>query len=223
MKVLLFDIDGTLRRAYGAGSEAMRRAAEQVLGERCRGAQIDLGGALDPWIFERLAEHGGYQVDDDAHARFRPLYAKLLVEHLEQPTSRCLAMPGVHALLAHLRQARCATLGVLTGNYRETGGIKLQRAGIDPEQFEISAWGDMAKTRPGLVPVALSQLTRKVAPRDVIVIGDTVRDVHAAHENGALCLAVTTGGSTRAQLEAANADVVLDNLEDLEAVLKHIL
>jgi phosphoglycolate phosphatase-like HAD superfamily hydrolase len=81
----------------------------------------------------------------------------------------------------------------------------------------------MAKTRPGLVPVALSQLPRKVAPREVIVIGDTVRDVHAAHENGALCLAVTTGGSTRAQLEAAKADVVLDNLEDLETVLKHII
>lgn len=223
MKVLLFDIDGTLLRAYGAGSEAMRRAAEQVLGERCRGAQIDLGGALDPWIFERLAEHGGYAIDDDAHGRFRPLYAKLLVEQLDKPTSRCLAMPGVHALLAHLRQAKCATIGVLTGNYRETGGIKLQRAGIDPEQFEISAWGDMAKTRPGLVPVALSQLTRKVAPHDVIVIGDTVRDVHAAHENGALCLAVTTGGSTRAQLEAAKADVVLDNLEDLETVLRHIV
>jgi HAD superfamily hydrolase (TIGR01549 family) len=223
MKVLLFDIDGTLLRAYGAGSAAMRRAAELVLGERCRGAEIDLGGALDPWILEQLAAHGGYAVDDDTHARFKPLYAQYLVEHLEQPTSRCLAMPGVHALLAHLREARCSTMGILSGNYRETGAIKLRKAGIDPEQFEISAWGDMAKTRPGLVPVALSQLGRKVAPRDVIVIGDTVRDVHAAHENGALCLAVTTGGSTRAQLEAANADVVLDNLEDLEAVLKHIL
>jgi len=223
MKVLLFDIDGTLLRAYGAGSEAMRRAAELVLGERCRGAQIDLGGALDPWIFERLAEHGGYDVDHDTHARFRPLYAQLLVEQLDRPDSRCLAMPGVHSLLAHLREAKCATMGVLTGNYRETGAIKLRRAGIEVEQFEISAWGDMAKTRPGLVPIALSQLSRTVAPRDVIVIGDTVKDVHAAHQNGAMCLAVTTGGSTRAQLEAAKADVILDNLEDLETVLKHIL
>lgn len=223
MKVLLFDIDGTLLRAYGAGSEAMRRAAELVLGERCRGAQIDLGGALDPWIFERLAEHGGYGVDLDAHARFRPIYAKLLVEQLDKPDSRCLAMPGVLTLLTHLQQARCATVGVLTGNYRETGGIKLRRAGIEVEQFEISAWGDMATTRPGLVPVALSQLKRTVAPRDVIVIGDTVKDVHAAHQNGAMCLAVTTGGSTRAQLEAAKADVILDNLEDLETVLRHIV
>src|SRR5687768_16282490 len=137
MKVLLFDIDGTLLRAYGAGSEAMRRAAELVLGERCRGAQIDLGGALDPWIFERLAAHGGYELDYTIHARFRPLYAQLLVEHLERPDSRCAAMPGVHKLLAHLRQAKNATMGLLTGNYKETGAIKLQKAGIEVEQFEI--------------------------------------------------------------------------------------
>jgi phosphoglycolate phosphatase-like HAD superfamily hydrolase len=219
---LLFDIDGTLLRAYGAGSEAMRRAAELVLGERCRGAQFDLGGALDPWIFEQLASHGGYTVDDEVHARFRPVYAKLLREHLEKPESRCLALPGVQALLAHLRQAKRATMGLLTGNYAETGSIKLRKAGIEVEQFEIAAWGDMAKTRPGLVPVALSQLTRQVAPGEVIVIGDTVKDVLCAHHNGALCVAVATGGSTRAQLEAAGADVVLDNLEDLDTVLKHL-
>ena len=222
MKVLLFDIDGTLLRAYGAGSEAMRRAAEAVLGERCRGAQIDLGGAMDPWIFERIALHGGYTVDDELHARFRPVYAKLLMEHLENPASRCVALPGVQPLLAHLRQAKRATMGLLTGNYAETGSIKLRKAGIEVEQFEIAAWGDMAKTRPGLVPVALSQLTRQVAPRDVIVIGDTVKDVHCAHENGAMCLAVATGGSTREQLERAGADVVLDSLEDLAEVLKHL-
>jgi len=222
VKVLLFDIDGTLLRAYGAGSEAMRRAAEMVLGERCRGAQIDLGGAMDPWIFERLALHGGYTVDDELHGRFRPLYARLLLEHFEKPDSRCLALPGVHALLAHLRQAKRATMGLLSGNYAETGSIKLRKAGIDVAQFEIAAWGDMAKTRPGLVPVALSQLTRQVAPSDVIVIGDTVKDVLCAHENGAMCLAVATGGSTRKQLEDVGADVVLDSLEDLDAVLKHL-
>jgi len=222
MKVLLFDIDGTLLRAHGAGSQAMRMAAEMLLGESCRGAQIDLGGALDPWIFEQIAQHGGFTVDEAAHARFRPLYAKLLTERLAHPEARCLPMPGVHALLAHLRQAKSATMGLLTGNYAETGTLKLRKAGIEVEHFEIAAWGDMAKTRPGLIPVALSQLTREVRPDDVIVIGDTVRDVHCAHHNGAVCVAVATGGSTREQLEQAGADVVLDTLEDLAAVLRHL-
>jgi phosphoglycolate phosphatase-like HAD superfamily hydrolase len=220
MKVLLFDIDGTLLRAYGAGMKSMRRAAEIVLGEKCAGADVDLGGAMDPWIFGELARHGGYNVDDALLERFRTLYRQMLEEELARPEARCVAMPGVHALLSHLRQARRSTLGLLTGNYAETGAFKLLKAGIDPQQFEITAWGDQAKERHGLVPVALAQLRRKVDPRDVIVIGDTVRDVSCAHKNGALCLAVTTGGGTREQLEAAGADLVLDTLEDLDAVLR---
>lgn len=220
MKVLLFDIDGTLLRAYGAGMKGMRRAAEVVLGEKCAGADIDLGGATDPWIFGELARHGGYTFDDALHTRFRTLYGNFLEEELARPNARCVAMPGVHPLLAHLRAARRSTIGLLTGNYRETGSYKLVKAGIDPLQFEIAAWGDMAKERHGLVPVALAQLTRSVDPRDVIVIGDTVRDVQCAHKNNALCLAVATGAATRAELEAAGADLVLDTLEDLDTVLK---
>jgi phosphoglycolate phosphatase-like HAD superfamily hydrolase len=54
----------------------------------------------------------------------------------------------------------------------------------------------------------------EIAPKDVVVIGDTLRDVHCAHENGAHCVAVATGGNTRAELEAAGADLVLDDLSD---------
>jgi phosphoglycolate phosphatase-like HAD superfamily hydrolase len=61
-----------------------------------------------------------------------------------------------------------------------------------------------------------------VPPKDVIVIGDTVRDVECAHKNGGVCIAVTTGGATREQLEAAHADVVLDTLEDLDTVLRFV-
>ncbi len=214
-KLVLFDIDGTLLRGHGAGSRAMRRAAEAVLGERCRGAEIDLGGALDPWIFRQLAEHGGYTLDDALHAAFRRTYRELLIHELANAERRIEALPGVHELLAHMRQTRVATLGLLTGNYADTGALKLRAAGIDPDWFEIAAWGDMAEARPRLVPVAL-------APEHVIVVGDTVRDVHCAHENGALCVAVATGGSTRAALEAAGADIVLDDLRDPAPVLRLI-
>ncbi len=221
-KLVLFDIDGTLLRGHGAGGRAMRRAAEAVLGERCRGAEIEFGGALDPLILRQLAQHGGYTLDDALHAAFRRTYRELLIHELANAERRIEALPGVHGLLAHLRQTRVATLGLLTGNYADTGALKLRAAGIDPDWFEIAAWGDMAEARPGLVPVALAQLTAALAPEHVIVVGDTVRDVHCAHENGALCVAVATGGSTRAALEAAGADIVLDDLRDPAPVLRLI-
>jgi phosphoglycolate phosphatase-like HAD superfamily hydrolase len=213
-KLVLFDIDGTLLRAYGAGGRAMRRAAEHVLGERCRGAEISFGGALDPWIFAQLALHGGYEVTPAVHARFRALYAELLAEELSLPDTRCLAMPGVLDVLARLRAEQPATIGLLTGNYAETAALKLRAAGIDPTWFEIAAWGDLASERHALVPVALAQLPHALTAKDVIIVGDTVRDVHCARMNGCACLAVTTGGASAAELTDAGADIVLQDLSD---------
>jgi phosphoglycolate phosphatase-like HAD superfamily hydrolase len=127
----------------------------------------------------------------------------------------------VLSLLPWLRARRDVRLGLLTGNYPETGLLKLRVAGIEPSWFEVAAWGDMAATRPALVPLALAQLPLPaVHARDVIVIGDTPRDVHCAKENGALCVAVATGGNTRAELEDSGADLVLDDLRDGGPILR---
>src|SRR4051812_28639303 len=198
----------------------MRRAAEQVLGERCRGADINFGGALDPWIFGQLALHGGYEVTAQVHAQFRALYAQVLCEELALPETRCLAMPGVLEVLARLRAQRPATLGLLTGNYAETAALKLRAAGIDPHWFEIAAWGDLASERHALVPVALAQLPHVLSANDVIIVGDTVRDVHCARVNGCACVAVTTGGASASELADAGADVVLENLSDATALFR---
>ena len=99
----LFDIDGTLLRGFGAGGRAMRRAAETILGERCRDAVVNFGGALDPWIFRELARHGGYTVDDAIHAAFRKLYGQLLAHEIESAAQRLTVLPGVLDLLAHMR------------------------------------------------------------------------------------------------------------------------
>ena len=216
-KLLLFDIDGTLLRAYGAGGRAMRRAAERVLGERCRGAQIAFAGALDPWIFAQIARHGGYELSEPSHEALRREYAQVLVEELACAEPPCSALPGVHELLLRLRGEQVATLGLLTGNYAETAALKLRAAGIDPQWFEITAFGDLAAERHALVPVALAQLAHALPPNHVIIVGDTVRDVHCARKNGCRCIAVATGGSSASELAEAGADVVLEDLRDQNA------
>ena len=164
-KLVLFDIDGTLLRGFGAGGRAMRRAAETILGERCRDAVVNFGGALDPWIFRELARHGGYTVDDAIHAAFRKLYGQLLAHEIESAAQRLTVLPGVLDLLAHMRETRPAVMGLLTGNYAETGAVKLRAAGIEPGWFEVAAWGDMADHRPGLVKVASPSWRPRSRPR----------------------------------------------------------
>jgi phosphoglycolate phosphatase-like HAD superfamily hydrolase len=211
-KLLLFDIDGTLLRTHGAGVRAMLRAACETLGERCRDAQINFGGALDPWIFQQIARHGGYDADHDVHSVFRVRYAQYLPHEIRTGQRASEATPGVLDLLARLRAEEHARIGMLTGNYAETGAIKLRHVGIDPSWFSPAIWGDAADTRAGLVRVAIEQT--RVPARDVIVIGDTPRDVQCAHDNGARCLAVATGGHSMQELREAGADRVVADLVD---------
>lgn len=220
-KLLLFDIDGTLLRVYGAGGRAMIRAGVEVFGERCVGARVDVGGALDPWIFAEIARHGGYEADAERHLAFRTAYARALDEELAAADTPARAMPGVLDLLARLRREGAAIVGMLTGNYPETGRRKLRQVGIDPDWFAPTAWGDQAPDRPGLVRVALAE-TPHIGARDVIVIGDTPRDIHCAHANGARCLAVATGFHGVEELRAAGADRVLPDLGDPAALYELI-
>jgi phosphoglycolate phosphatase len=213
-KLLLFDIDGTLVRGFGAGGRALRRAAEALLGPGVREHYVNFGGALDPWLFRQLAQRIGRELDDELHGALRTHYAELLIEELRMGTPPAIALPGVHAVLEQLRGDRRVTLGLLTGNYAETGALKLRGVGIEPDWFPVQAWGDMAPTRPGLVPVALAQLATAVPAAEVVVIGDTPRDVECARENGCLCVAVATGVTSLADLRAAGAEVVLEDLSD---------
>jgi phosphoglycolate phosphatase-like HAD superfamily hydrolase len=219
-KLLLFDIDGTLLRGFGAGGRALRRAAEALLGPGVRDHHMTFGGALDPWLFRQLCTAIGRELDLDLHASLRARYAQLLVEELQRAEPRAIALPGVLDVLERLRGDARVTLGLLTGNYAETGALKLRGVGIEPSWFPVQAWGDMADTRPGLVPVALAQLATAVPAGEVVVIGDTVRDVECARANGCLCLAVGTGGGRLDELRAAGADVVVEDLSDPAPLLE---
>ena len=218
-KLLLWDIDGTLLRGHGAGGRALRRAAEALLGPGVRDHHLNFGGALDPWLFRRLCAAIGRELDDALHSSLRAHYAQVLVEEWANAQPAAYALPGVLSLLAQLRADARVTLGLLTGNYAETGAVKLRGVGIEPDWFPIQAWGDMADTRPGLVPVALRQLKTAVPASEVVVIGDTLRDVECAHANGCLCVAVATGGASFEELTAAGADVVLPDLSDPRRLL----
>ena len=219
-KVLLWDIDGTLLRGHGAGGRALRRAAEALLGPAVREHYVNFGGALDPLLFREMAGAIGRELDAALHTALRAHYAQLLVEELRDASPRPYALPGVHRLLTQLRADTRITLGLLTGNYAETGALKLRGVGIEPDWFPIQAWGDMAETRPQLVPVALRQLTTAVPAAEVVVIGDTLRDVECALSNGCQCVAVATGGASLDELRASGAHVVLEDLSDPAPLLR---
>lgn len=223
--LILFDIDATLITTKRAGVHAMIDAGKRLHGPAFHADGVDFAGRLDPLILHDLLAANGVEPTAEAIGTMRQSYADALTRRLdEENTSRPL--PGVMALLAKVSAAadRCTT-GLLTGNFAETGGIKLRAAGIDPDGFAIRVWGDesphIPPTRDHLPGVAIERASaawgRPARGKEVVVIGDTPHDIACARAHGCRVLAVATGKFTADQL--AHADLTLDTLADTDRVL----
>ncbi|MBI1370393.1 MAG: HAD hydrolase-like protein [Planctomycetes bacterium] len=218
-KLVLFDLDGTMLSTQGAGMRAMARAGAGLFGDGFHFDGIVSAGGLDPLLFAAAAGRCGVELNDANHASFAEAYHRLLAEEL---AAGVRILPGVIELLDEMHRHAGITLGILTGNYARTTPVKLRAAGIDPDIFAVGAFGDDANTRPGMVPVALARYeklhARPVLPNDVMLIGDTPKDIDAAKSNNCLAVGVATGPYSTAELLDAGADLALPDLADPTAI-----
>ncbi len=215
----LLDIDGTLLRASGAG----RRAFERALADHA-GAPID--GAISTLRFDGMTDRGivreslallGQPFAEAACDAILARYVAHLEGEIAAPGFRVL--PGVVALLEALT-ARGAAFGLCTGNVVAGARVKLRRGDLD-RFFDWSPRGmhgfaEDGEARPRVVAAAVRRVSealgRPVAPAEVLVVGDTPRDVWAAHEVGCPALCVATGNFDEAALREAGADAVAPDL-----------
>jgi phosphoglycolate phosphatase len=227
MRLILFDIDGTLLWTDGAGRRAIHRALERT-GAPGVVPGYRLDGKTDPQIVRELLAVGGHP-----EAESGPLvqeicrsYVSFLAEELARPGYTTRIMPGVFDVLDALEayEARGeALVGLLTGNVADGAALKLRAAGIDPARFAVGAFGADGHHRPDLPPVARDRASthtgRTVAGEDLVIIGDTPADVACGRPIGARAVAVATGSYTVEALRATGADHVFGDLADTEAVL----
>ena len=205
----------------GAGMRAMYRVTERMFGEEFSWDDVDPQGNLDPLIFAEAAKKNDLDHREHLDA-FRKQYLVQLDEELSTNLDKVQVMPGIHDLLARLRaraeESGDIVLGLLTGNYADAVPIKLASVDLDPSWFEITAFGDEAETRPGLVLLAMSRYEvtygEPAEPQRVWIVGDTPRDVACAHAHGCRSFAVATGFSSPDDLRQADADVLVDDLVD---------
>ena len=217
---VLFDIDGTLVDFHGAGRKSFVQALEKVFGWHDEITYIQFHGNTDLNVLRQIfAEHG----EKLTAAKQRDFFAALAVE-LKQLAAGATSTryPGVAELLAKLAADDRVVLGVVTGNIESTAQIKLRHAGLY-HYFRHGGYSDDHADRADIARQALARL-RAILPlgsdfSDVWIVGDTSFDIAAAHAIGARCLAVATGRPTLAELRAAGADHVLENLANTTAVL----
>ncbi|MCH9649753.1 MAG: HAD hydrolase-like protein [Deltaproteobacteria bacterium] len=215
MRLILFDIDGTLLTCGSQVAHIFMKALETTYGTCGSLEGYSFAGRTDPGIVLDLMTPTGIPRKEilEHLPSMKRRYLESLGAHLEKKEMRLL--PGAVELLEQLSQDKETTLALLTGNWLQGARIKLSHFDLN-RFFPFGAFGNDGFDRRDLPPAALqrahSSTGRKFSPRETLIIGDSVRDVGCGRANGVAVLAVATGTTSEAELEAAGAHWVVPDL-----------
>jgi phosphoglycolate phosphatase len=224
VRLILFDIDGTLLSARGAGRLAVGRALSTVYGATGPLERYDFRGKTDPQIVFDLMGAAGREADDIRRSldRFYDEYIGEL-ETLLADGTRVQVMPGVGELVPALAARNDALVGLLTGNIERGAHVKLRSTGLLP-LFSVGAYGSDDADRRRLPSIACARaraLTGRRFPfESVTIVGDTPLDIDCARACGARVVAVATGHHAAEELSACVPDLLFDDFTDVASVLR---
>ena len=215
MRLILFDIDGTLLNCGRQVAEVFISALREVYGTHGDLGSYSFAGRTDPGIVLDLMRASG--IPQSAVLERLPRMQRLYLERLEDrlESSEMQLLPGVRDLLDRLAGKSDLTLGLLTGNWSQGARIKLSKFDLNG-YFPFGAFGDDGFDRRDLVPAALTRAEAATGCRfkaaEVLIVGDSVLDVACGRAHGVPVLAVATGFTPAAALDAAGADWVTPDL-----------
>lgn len=215
--VLLFDIDGTLIEAGGAGGGALLKALEAEF-ELSDAQPVALHGRTDKGILAELLENHEVTPSEENVKRLCERYFASLPAELAARDGRLL--PGVRDLLDELKECQEVCLALLSGNMPKSAWMKLEHYELS-SYFEFGVFGDLASHRPDLAQPAFERIEKhigkKVAKERVVIVGDTPLDIELADAMEVHSLAVCTGGFPQHELQGATR-VALDLSKTSELV-----
>lgn len=218
IRLVLFDIDGTLIATGGAGVKAFAAVARTAFGQPDGVGHLNFAGRTDRSIVREFFDRSGLPSTTENIDRFLDDYLFWLDHYLARIPGRVL--PGVGAAIARLQAMDSPpVVGLLTGNIRLGAEIKLRHFGLW-DAFALGAFGDDHEDRNVLAAIARDRGSQWIggdlSGDEVLVIGDTPLDIACARAIGARCLAVATGGSPLATLQAHAPTWVATCLDEVD-------
>jgi phosphoglycolate phosphatase-like HAD superfamily hydrolase len=226
LRLVLFDIDGTLLTATQVSKLALIDALAEVYGLRGPLPEYDFSGKTDPQIARDVMLLSGRPAAEVEAGlpRCMEVYCGILTGRLQASDVR--AKPGVHALVAALHGDPRVRLALLTGNLEPCARAKLQPLDLN-RYFPFGAYASDHADRYRLPAVAVTRardvLGHEFAGKRIVIVGDSVHDVRCGQTLGVRAVAVATGPTAAATLRAEGPDALLDDFADTAAALQAIL
>jgi phosphoglycolate phosphatase-like HAD superfamily hydrolase len=219
IRLVLFDIDGTLVHTGGAGTKAFSQTFAHVFGLHHGSEKMKFAGRTDVSLVREFFKIHGVPESRENFSQFFESYPFLLANVLAHSTGAECA--GVRPFIADLLALpQPPVLGLLTGNIQLGAEIKLRHFNLW-EQFVFGGFADDHEERNHIAVAALARgrrvLDPHLQPTEVVVIGDTPFDVKCGKFIGAKTLAVATGGSKFEELKKCEADWTVEDLTKISA------
>ncbi len=217
LKLILFDIDGTLLDTGGAGARSWTWAFEHAFDR----PGVDIGkyssaGMTDPVVARKtFTEAMGHAPSGGELARLMAAYLSVLPDYVAA-SEGYRVLPGVEELLPRLHEAGIL-LGVTTGALEAGAHAKLGRARLN-HFFLVGGYGSDSEDRVELTTIAVKRAERllgtQILGSQVAVVGDTPLDIAAAQGAGLISVGVATGKYDLDELRAADPDHALTSLAE---------
>src|SRR5207244_11593492 len=191
--------------------------------------KMRLEGMTDRGIARALlAAEGDHSipVEERARAVAEADIDAVLERYLEALDTECAAkaytaLPGVAALIHRLAGRSDVLLGLCTGNLARGAELKLTSAGLWG-RFCFGGYGSDAEPRAEIVRTAWRR-AQELGATEALVIGDTPRDILAAHDAGLPACGVATGHWSVHDLATHGADLILASFADVETAVRLLL
>jgi len=226
MKLILFDIDGTLIDSGGAGNRAFSMALKSAYGLEGGLNGVRLDGKTDLQILREVLDRYGTVLEsrEELIQTLFDRYLAFLRRELERVGERYRVLPGVTDLLSLLEQDASFLLGIASGNIESGARLKLERGGLN-RFFRLGGFGSDSESRTELIKTAMKRGEDHAHPsviESTIVIGDTPRDILHGKEAGAEVVAVASGYYSLAQLKEHDPDLCVESLVPMDQIVEFL-
>ncbi len=219
VRLVLFDIDGTLVHTGGAGVKAFAKVFATEFGATDGFERLKFAGRTDVSLVREFFSLHGIPATAENFQRFFERYVFWLDHILHAShTEMC---PGVWEFIHQLRALpEPPLLALLTGNIRLGAEIKLRHFDLW-STFETGAFADDHEERDQIAAIARQRATLilqdPLKDDQVLVIGDTPLDIRCGRAIRAKVLAVATGGAGLDELAAHQPDWAVPDLRSVTA------